>query len=146
MIKLIFDELQDYFSDVLALINVLVYKAKSVADAESLYVICRKLLEGKDSNIQSNQMNYDITNLLNKITESSDTEYEANLISILKNLIQKLPDNILHKYPYPIHSELILALIENKRLSLNNIGQLNTSLVDGIWAQYLQSYKAIVYG
>ena len=104
MIKLIFDELQDYFSDVLALINVLVYKAKSVVDAESLYVICRKLLEGKDSNIHSNQMNYGITNLLNKITESSDTEYEANLISILKNLIQKLPDNILHKYPYPIHS------------------------------------------
>jgi hypothetical protein len=146
MLKLIFDELQDYFSDVLALINVLVYKAKSVVDAESLYVICRKLLEGKDSNIHSNQMNYDVTNLLNKITESSDTEYEANLISILKNLIQKLPDNILHKYPYPIHSELILALIENKRLSLNNIGQLNTSLVDGIWAQYLQSYKAVVYG
>ena len=56
-------------------------------------------------------MDYNITNLLNKITESSDTEYEANLISILKNLIQKLPDNILHKYPYPMHSELILALI-----------------------------------
>jgi hypothetical protein len=91
-------------------------------------------------------MNCNIINLLNKITESSDTEYEVNLISILKNLIQKLPDNILRKYPYPIHSELILALIENKRLSLNDIGQLNTSLVDGIWAQYLQSYKAVVYG
>ena len=124
----------------------LVYKAKIVTDAENLYVICRKLLEGKDCNIQSNQMDYNIINLLNKITESSDTEYEVNLISILKNLIQKLPDNILHKYPYPIHSELILALIENKRLSLNDIGQLNTSLVDGIWAQYLQSYKAVVYG
>ena len=91
-------------------------------------------------------MDYNIINLMNKITESSDTEYEVNLISTLKNLIQKLPDNILHKYPYPIHSELILALIENKRLSLNDIGQLNTSLVDGIWAQYLQSYKAVVYG
>lgn len=56
-------------------------------------------------------MNYDINGLLSKVTEDSDTEYEANLISIVKNLIQKLPDDIIHKYPYPLHSELILALI-----------------------------------
>jgi hypothetical protein len=37
-------------------------------------------------------------------------------------------------------------LIENKRLAPNEITQLNTSLVDSIWAQYLESYKAIVYG
>lgn len=83
---------------------------------------------------------------MNKITEDSDTEYEPNLISILKNLIQKLPDNVLHKYPYPLHSELILAMIENKRLNLDQITQLDTSLVDNIWAQYLSSYKTIVHG
>lgn len=119
------------------MINVLVYKAKTISDAETVYVLCRKLLEGKNCQINLNNMNYDVMGLLNKITEESDTEYEANLISILKNLIQKLPDDILHKYPYPLHSELILALIENKRLSLNQIAQLNTSLVDSIWAQYL---------
>lgn len=95
----------------LSLINVLVYKAKAIADAETVYVLCRKLLEGKNCQINVNNMNYDVMGLLNKITEESDTEYEANLISILKNLIQKLPDEILHKYPYPLHSELILALI-----------------------------------
>ncbi len=84
--------------------------------------------------------------LLNKVTEDSDTEYEANLISIIKNLIQKLPDNVLHKYPYPLHSELILALIENKRLDLNQVTQLDTNLVDNNWAQYLSSYTTIVYG
>lgn len=146
MIRQIFDDLQNYFSEVLSLINVLVYKAKAVTDAETVYVVCRRLLEGKNCPISLNHLTYEVAGLLKKITESSDTEYEANLISILKNLIQKLPDSILHKYPYPLHSELILALIENKRLALNDIGKLDTSLVDGIWVQYLQSYKSIVYG
>ena len=93
-----------------------------------------------------NKLNYDMKELLSKVTEESDAEYQPNLISILKNLIQKLPDDILHKYPYPFHSELILALIENKRLNPGQIAQINTSLVDNVWAQYLESYKALVYG
>lgn len=88
----------------LSLINVLVYKARNFSDGETLYVLCRKLLEGKDCQIQTYNLGYDVAGLLAKVTESSDTEYEANLISILKNLIQKLPDNILHKYPYPVNS------------------------------------------
>jgi len=121
MIRQIFDELQEYFGEVLSLINVLVYKAKVIFNAETVYVLYRKLLEGKNCQINVSNLNYDIMGLLNKITEDSDTEYEANLISILKNLIQKLPNNVLHKYPYPVHSELILALIENKRLAPNEI-------------------------
>lgn len=95
----------------MSLINVLVYKAKTIFDAETVYILCRKLLEGKNCQIIVTNLNYDVMGLLSKITEDSDTEYEANLISIIKNLIQKLPEDILHKYPYPLHSELILALI-----------------------------------
>jgi hypothetical protein len=40
-----------------------------------------------------------------------------DLLSILKNLIQKMPNDILKRYPYPTHPELLLCLIENKRLS-----------------------------
>jgi hypothetical protein len=58
---------------VLSLINVLVFKAKNVVDAETLYVLCRKLLEGKDCNIQANNLDYNVVGLLNKITECSDT-------------------------------------------------------------------------
>jgi hypothetical protein len=83
---------------------------------------------------------------LSKITEQSDSEYEENLISILKNLIQKMPDNILHKYPYPLHSELILALIENARLNYDQIVNLNTKMVDGIWSKYLQTYTFLSTG
>lgn len=39
-----------------------------------------------------------------------------------------------------------MALIENKRLNINQIAQINTTLVDNVWAQYLESYKALVYG
>lgn len=146
MMRQIFDELQEYFGEVLSLVNVLVYKAKHVKDGETVYVLCRKLLEGKNCQIRGGNLDYDVMGLIAKVTEDSDTEYEANLISILKNLIQKLPDNIIHKHPYPMHSELILALIENKRLTQEALLNLNTSMVDPAWAQYLQSYKALVYG
>lgn len=73
MIKQIFDELQEYFGEVLSLINVLVSKAKHIEDAETVYVLCRKLLEGKNCQISLNNLNYDVIGLLNKITEDSDT-------------------------------------------------------------------------
>ena len=57
-----------------------------------------------------------------------------------------MPDNILHKYSYPLHSELILALIENGRLTYDQILNLNTSMVDGIWSQYLQTYTFLATG
>lgn len=57
----------------LSLINVLVYKAKTIDDAETVYVLCRKLLEGKNCQIPMNNLSYDVVGLLNKVTEDSDT-------------------------------------------------------------------------
>jgi hypothetical protein len=68
MIRQIFDELQEYFGEVLSLINVLVYKAKVIFNAETVYVLYRKLLEGKNCQINVSNLNYDIMGLLNKIT------------------------------------------------------------------------------
>ena len=53
----------------------LVYKANIIVDGETVYVLCRKLLEGKNCQINLNNLNYDVMGLLNKITEDSDTEY-----------------------------------------------------------------------
>lgn len=49
--------------------------------------------------------------------EKSDSEYEDSLIAIIKNIIQKAPDQVLRNYPWPTQPQLILALIENQRLS-----------------------------
>lgn len=57
-----------------------------------------------------------------------------------------MPDNILHKFPLPTNPQLILALIENKRLQNNQLVNLDTREVDEIWAMILQSYSFIVYG
>jgi len=52
----------------LSLINTLVYKAKQIVDAETVYVICRKLLEGNNCQIVSNNLDYDVKGLMNKVT------------------------------------------------------------------------------
>lgn len=69
-----------------------------------------------------------------------------DLLSILKNLIQKMPDDILKRYPYPTHPELLLCLIENKRLSPGEIFRLDTSQVGEIWLPYITGYTFLLYG
>lgn len=78
--------------------------------------------------------------------EKSDSEYEESLLAILKNIIQKAPDQVLRNYPWPTHPQLILALIENQRISAQELGSLDTSQVNQIWSPYLSSYSAMVYG
>jgi hypothetical protein len=75
MLKQIFNELQHYFSDILSLINTLVYKSKKIIDFETVYVICRKLLEGNNCQIDSNKLDYDVMELMNTIISNSDPEY-----------------------------------------------------------------------
>jgi len=74
MLKQIFNELQHYFSDILSLINTLVYKSKKIIDFETVYVICRKLLEENNCQIDSNKLDYDVMELMNKIISNSDPE------------------------------------------------------------------------
>lgn len=64
----------------------------------------------------------------------------------MKNIIQKAPDQVLRNYPWPKHPELILALIENQRISPQELGNLNTSEVDAIWTPYLSAYSWVVFG
>lgn len=53
---------------------------------------------------------------------------------------------MLRNYPWPTHPQLILALIENQRISAQELGCLDTSQVNQIWSPYLSSYSAVVYG
>lgn len=46
-----------------------------------------------------------------KAAEKADSEFEDDLLSILKNLIQKMPVDILKAYRYPSHPQLILCLV-----------------------------------
>jgi hypothetical protein len=76
----------------------------------------------------------------------ADLEYSCVLISIVKNLIQKMPLELLHQYPYPSNPELLLCLIENKKLEHSELSALNISQVDEQWSFILQSYTSFVYG
>ena len=57
-----------------------------------------------------------------------------------------MPDTILHQYPYPTNPELILCLIQNKKIPAQSLGSLNISNIDSQWNLILQSYTAFVYG
>lgn len=73
LFKQVFDELQTYFNEILSLVNVFVYKSKTVYDGETVYVLSRKLLEGNNCPISCNGLNYDVSALLNKVKDQSDT-------------------------------------------------------------------------
>ena len=67
-------------------------------------------------------------------------------MSILKNLIQKMPSDILMRYRYPTHPELLLCMIENQKVPPGDLASLDTSQVPAVWSPYLKSYCALVYG
>lgn len=78
--------------------------------------------------------------------ERADSEFQEDLVSILKNLIQKMPNDLLRHYPFPAHPELLLCLIENKRLTKEEIFGLNTSQVGSPWLPYITGYTTALYG
>lgn len=53
---------------------------------------------------------------------------------------------MLRNYAWPTHPQLILALIENQRISAQELGCLNTSEVNQTWSPYLAAYSWIIYG
>lgn len=53
-----------------------------------------------------------------RAAEKADAEFEDDLVSILKNLIQKMPVEILKMYSYPSHPQLILCLVENQKFAI----------------------------
>lgn len=57
-----------------------------------------------------------------------------------------MPEQILHYYPYPTNQELLLCLIENKKLTPDQISMLPTNQIDIQWNLILQSYTSFVYG
>ena len=75
----------------------------------------------------------------------ADFDHEDNLVAILKNIIQKAPDHVLRNYPWPRHQELILALIENKRISPQELSTFDTSQVTPSWSAYLSAYSLVVF-
>lgn len=57
-----------------------------------------------------------------------------------------MPPQLLQRYPLPRHQQLLLCLIENKRLDPQQFGRLDTSMVDAQWSPYLTGYSYFVYG
>lgn len=78
--------------------------------------------------------------------EQADSEFEEDILSILKNLIQKMPIELLRRYPYPSHPQLLLALIENKRLTPEEAASLAFLNIDEIWRPYVLAYLHALYG
>ena len=56
-----------------------------------------------------------------------------------------MPDQILHNYPYPTKPELVLCMIENKKLSPEALQFLDTSEFDQQWSSIVQSYTSVIY-
>lgn len=120
------------------------YKSGNIVNFEFPYLLCLKLFEGNNQ-ILNNCQNKDFINIISGV-EKADNEYSESLISILKNLIQKMPDQILHQYPYSSNPEIILCMIENKKLNQSQLNNLNTSEIDVQWKLILQSYTSVAYG
>jgi hypothetical protein len=106
----IFGTYEGYFDAILSLFNVLVHQANSIIDFNYPYAACRKLLEGDNNLLSCANLPHDITEELRNVAQA-DSEFEEEIVSILKNLIQKMPVDILKRYPYPSHPQLILCLI-----------------------------------
>jgi hypothetical protein len=140
----IFGQYSDFFDEVLSLYAILCHRAKGIANFEYPYAVCRQLLEGKSFNLSGSKLALDVVNEISKI-ERADSEFEDNLLAILKNIIQKAPDQVLRSYPWPHHQQLILALIENRRLEPQELTVLNTTEVYPNWSPYLAAYSRIVY-
>lgn len=92
-------EYDDYFQEILNILNTLVYHAKNIVNYEFPYLLCRKLLEGNNG-ILCNCNNSEFLAVISE-AEKADVEYSETLISIIKNLIQKMPDQVLHSHPLP---------------------------------------------
>jgi hypothetical protein len=138
------NEYEQYYEEILNLLNTLVYKSSNITNYELPYLLCRKLLEG-DNSILSSCPSPQLSSVVS-VVDKIDLEYSCVLISILKNLIQKMPMELLKRYPYPSNPELLLCLIENKKLDQGELSGLNTAQVDEQWGLILQSYTALVYG
>ncbi len=124
----IFGDYSSYFDAILSLFNVLLHRAATIVDFNYPYVACRVLLEADYSILNFAQLPQDVAIELSK-AEKADSEFAEDLLSILKNLIQKMPNDLLRRYPYPTHPELLLCLIENKRLSPEEIFRLDTTQI-----------------
>ena len=105
-----FSTYNEYFDAILSLFNSLVYRAPAITDFNYPYVACRKLLEGDNSLLPCSGLPQELTNELANV-QQADSEFHEDLISILKNLIQKMPSDLLRRYPLPRHPQLILCLI-----------------------------------
>ena len=57
-----------------------------------------------------------------------------------------MPAELLKRYSYPSHPQLILCLVENQRFALEEVCNLNIAGFDQSWAPYIQSYTSLVYG
>jgi fumarate reductase subunit D len=141
----IFSAYEGYFDAILSLFNVLLHHASAIVDFNYPYVACRKLLEGDNSLLELAQLPHEAALEISS-AEQADSEFSEELVSILKNLIQKMPIELLRRYPYPNHPQLILCLIENKRLEVGEIYRLDTSQVDQAWLPYIVGYTQLIYG
>ena len=57
-----------------------------------------------------------------------------------------MPMEILMRYRYPTHPELLLCMIENQKIPPADLTSLDTSQVGSVWNPYLKSYCSLMFG
>lgn len=75
LLRGILNQYNSFFDEVLSLFAVFTYRAKEISDYEYPYVVCRRLLEGKDFDLGRSGLNSELLNEIAKV-EKSDSEYE----------------------------------------------------------------------
>jgi hypothetical protein len=131
----------DYVLEIIEIFVALLHQAERISEYVFLYLIFRKMLEGKlyPTALQCPRMD-----LIDKIDQAYEEVDE--ILSVLKNLMRQMPPEVLNGYPLPTNPGLLLCLIENKLIRPEQLASLNTSEVDSSWSPTLQSYLALVYG
>ena len=86
---------------------VLVHKSQQISDFVFPYLLFRKVLDGTS---YQTQLECEYSNVIGLATQA-DISYFETVLAILKNLIVKMPREILFAYPLPTTPDLILCLI-----------------------------------
>lgn len=136
----ILDNDLEYMTEMVQVMAALLSRAEKICDYTFLYLLFRKLLDGK---LLPNSLQCPRLDLIDKIDQASDDVDE--ILSVLKNMVRQMPTELLNSYPLPTNPGLLLCLIENKLIRPEQLASLDTSEVDASWSPTLQSYLAMIY-
>lgn len=129
------------YEDIYDIFAVMCYRGDQVSDWVFVYLFFRKVLDGTVYQTGLQTENWDVINGV----EKADPCEQESVLSVLKNLIVKMPREILFSYPLPNHPALILCLVEHKILEPSQLSTLDFTLVIDNWLPIIKSYVSVIY-